>query len=178
MENGIKKKKNLESHLVPQDDITRKLAVHGVRFNRNLPRCSIENYANTWSKITGGVNLNNAMHNIVKGANRNTTIIKVDMISTKSRDNTSTPSFPLIPATVVPTGGVAVLQHYSPQPRIGKTVLDFARAPVLQIPFEEAATEEQEEKLDLLHVPTKAPVISEVVVDSGPRKVIEEPLPA
>ncbi|CAI9770936.1 unnamed protein product [Fraxinus pennsylvanica] len=47
-----------------------------------------------------------------------------------------------------------------------------------EVPFEKAATEEQEENLDLPHVPTKAPVISEVVADSGPRKVMEEPLPA
>ncbi|CAI9753405.1 unnamed protein product [Fraxinus pennsylvanica] len=47
-----------------------------------------------------------------------------------------------------------------------------------KVHFEEAATEEQEEKLDLPDVPTKAPVIFEVVPDFGPRKVMEEPLPA
>ncbi|KAL2487625.1 Vacuolar protein sorting-associated protein 20-like protein 2 [Forsythia ovata] len=40
------------------------------------------------------------------------------------------------------------------------------------------AAEEQEEKLDLPDVPTKAPAIPEALADSAPRKVMEEPLPA
>ncbi|CAA3015301.1 vacuolar protein sorting-associated protein 20 homolog 2-like [Olea europaea var. sylvestris] len=47
-----------------------------------------------------------------------------------------------------------------------------------KVPYEAPATEEQKEKLDLPDVPTKAPVIPEAVADSGPRKVMEEPLPA
>ncbi|CAI9772737.1 unnamed protein product [Fraxinus pennsylvanica] len=39
-----------------------------------------------------------------------------------------------------------------------------------KVPFEEAANEEQEEKLDLPDVPTKAPVISEMVPDFWTKK--------